>query len=312
VAETKIKLSAIDLNLLVVFDAVMQDRSVTRAGGRLSLSQSAMSHALARLRHMLKDELFIRSPKGMVPTPRAEQLALPVRRALDGLQHSLEPAQFDPSSAKLTLRISVANYAAITLVGPLASRMAKAAPGVTPDFRPSGRLNILDLLDSGEIDLAIGHVADQSERISSQTLLKDEFVAVMRRDHPAAMVRRVTIKMFAALSHLDISSVTYSTDFVDQALQTKKLARRIALRAPLLSAGEILATSNMVSVFPRRMAEVLVRLRPLITRPLGFSAPKVVCVMIWPRRLHDQAAHRWLRQTVVKLCESLRSSQTAR
>src|SRR5712671_7546296 len=92
-----LKWGAFDLNLLVVFDAVMQERSVTRAGNRLGLSQPAMSHALARLRHMLKDELFVRSPKGMIPTPRAEQLALPIRQALDGLQHSLEPNRFDPS-----------------------------------------------------------------------------------------------------------------------------------------------------------------------------------------------------------------------
>jgi DNA-binding transcriptional LysR family regulator len=311
-AANKIKLSAIDMNLLVVFDAVMHDRSVTRAGERLSLSQSAMSHSLARLRHMLKDELFIRTPKGMVPTPRADQLALPVRLALEGLQHSLEPPQFDPSSAKLAFRISVANYAAIALVGPLASRMAKAAPGVRPDFRPSGRLNVVDLLDSGEIDLAIGHVADRSERVLSQIALTDEFVAVMRRAHPAATTAQITVKMLAALLHLDISSVTYSTGFVDQAFHAKKLVRCIALRAPLLSAGEILATSNMVSIFPRRMAEVLVRTRPLIIRPLGFAAPKVECVMTWPRRLHNQVAHRWLRQIVVELCERLQASQVSR
>src|SRR5882724_13183140 len=108
-----VKLSAIDLNLLVVFDAVMQERSVTRAGDRLGLSQPAISHALTRLRHMLKDDLFIRSPKGMLPTPRAEQLALPVRSALDGLQHSLEPTQFDPFTAKRHFRIAADNYAAI-------------------------------------------------------------------------------------------------------------------------------------------------------------------------------------------------------
>src|SRR5438128_2930831 len=109
-ATSSVKLAAIDLNLLVVFDAVMQERNVTRAGSRLGLSQPAMSHALARLRHMLKDELFVRSRKGMIPTPRAEQLALPVRAALDGLQHSLEPTQFDPSTARRNFRIAVDNY----------------------------------------------------------------------------------------------------------------------------------------------------------------------------------------------------------
>src|SRR3982074_1876127 len=93
------KLGAIDLNLLVVFDAMMRDRSVTRAGQRLGLSQPAMSHALTRLRHMLKDELFVRSPTGMLPTPRAEQLATPIRIALDGLHQSLEPLQLDPPKA---------------------------------------------------------------------------------------------------------------------------------------------------------------------------------------------------------------------
>ena len=123
------RLGAIDLNLLVVFDAVMQERNVTRAGNRLGLSQPAMSHALARLRHMLKDQLFIRSPGGMVPTPRAEALALPIRQALDGLQHSLAPTQFDPAKATGAFQVAVDNYAAIVLAGPLASRVIKLAPG---------------------------------------------------------------------------------------------------------------------------------------------------------------------------------------
>src|SRR5260370_39253867 len=105
--KTAPKLGAIDLNLLVVFDAMMRDRSVTRAGQRLSLSQPAMSHALSRLRHMLKDDLFIRSPNGMIPTPRAEQLATPIRIALDELQQSLEPTQFEPTKAEATFRVAV-------------------------------------------------------------------------------------------------------------------------------------------------------------------------------------------------------------
>src|SRR5580704_890837 len=125
------KLPAIDLNLLIVFDAIMRERSVTRAGQRLSLSQPAMSHALTRLRHMLKDDLFVRSPNGMIPTPRAEQLATPIRIALDGLQQSLEPVQFEPAKATATFRIAVDNYAAVVLVAPIAAHVSKVAPGVT-------------------------------------------------------------------------------------------------------------------------------------------------------------------------------------
>src|SRR5882757_4943617 len=146
-ARASVKLGAIDLNLLVVFDAVMQERNVTRAGERLGLSQPAMSHALTRLRYMLKDDLFIRSPKGMLPTPRAEQLALPVRSALDGLQHSLEPTQFIPAKATRNFRVAVDNYSAVVLVGQLAARITKIAAALTLEFRPSGALNIPDLLD---------------------------------------------------------------------------------------------------------------------------------------------------------------------
>src|SRR5260370_9885659 len=114
--KTAPKLGAPDLNLLVVFAAIMRARPVTRAGPRLSLSQPAMSHALTRLRHMLKDELFVRSPNAVVPTPRAEQLATPIPIALDGLQQSLEPLQFEPAKTTAPFRISLDTYAPILLV----------------------------------------------------------------------------------------------------------------------------------------------------------------------------------------------------
>jgi DNA-binding transcriptional LysR family regulator len=244
-APSAVKLGAIDLNLLVVFDAVMQERNVTRAGQRLGLSQPAMSHALSRLRHMLKDDLFIRSPKGMLPTPRAEELAAPLRAALDGLQQSLEPAQFDPAKASRRFRIAVDNYAAIVLVGILAERVGELAPRVLLEFRPSGTLKILDLLDRGELDLAIGPRLEAGERFSQQSLLDDEFVAVLRKNHPAMNVRELSAKRFADLPHLEISSALHSTDFIDQALARRKLARRIVLYAPFLS-----ATSDLKAVDP--------------------------------------------------------------
>src|ERR1700737_1093656 len=114
-----VKLGTFDLNLLLVFEAILRERSVTRAAARLSLSQPAMSHALSRLRWLLKDQLFVRTPAGMMPTPRAEQLALPVRRALDGLQLAFEPETFTPSAAERWFTIAVNNYAAVVLAGPI-------------------------------------------------------------------------------------------------------------------------------------------------------------------------------------------------
>src|SRR5258707_5141140 len=180
------RLGAIDLNLLVVFDAIMRDRSVTRAGQRLGLSQPAMSHALTRLRHMLKDELFVRSPNGMMPTPWAEELATPIRIALDGLEQSLEPVQFEPSKATATFRIAVDNYAAIVLVAPIAAHIARIAPGVTLDFRPTGTLNVFEQLDRSELHLAMGQSGIQGERFSPQPVVQDPFVVVDCKCHPAA------------------------------------------------------------------------------------------------------------------------------
>jgi DNA-binding transcriptional LysR family regulator len=297
----EVKLGALDLNLLVVFDAVMQERNVTRAGQRLGLSQPAMSHALSRLRHMLKDDLFIRSPKGMLPTPRAEQLAVPVRTALDGLQQSLEPTQFDPSKAARRFRIAVDNYSAVVLVGILAARIGKIAPKVLLECQPSGTLKILDLLDRGELDLAIGPHSEPGERFSYQMLLQDEFVVVLRKNHSATSIPELAIEQFADLPHLEISSARHSTDFIDQALAQRKLARRIALRAPFLSAVRILVSSDMVSVLPQRVAEELVRYRPLTIRMLPFSSPIIKTAMIWPRWLDNQPAHGWLRDAVARV-----------
>jgi DNA-binding transcriptional LysR family regulator len=313
-APPAVKLGAIDLNLLVVFDAVMQERNVTRAGQRLGLSQPAMSHALTRLRHMLKDDLFIRSPKGMLPTPRAEQLAAPVRAALDGLQQSLEPTQFEPATANRRFRIAVDNYAAVVLVGLVAEHVARVAPQALLEFRPSGTLKILDLLDRGELDLAIGPLVEAGERFSQQSLLEDEFVAVLRRNHPAVTGREWSAEKFADLPHLEISSALHSTDFIDQILGQRKLARRIVLHAPFLSATRILAVSDKVSVLPRRVAEELARHRPLGMRALPFSSPLITAAMIWPRWLDNQPAHRWLRDVVADAArdESTRSETVER
>src|SRR2546426_4705049 len=189
---------AFDLNLLVVFDGLVQERSVTRAGRRLGMSQPALSHALNRLRYLLKDQLFIRTPKGMAPTPRAEQLTLPLRQALADMQRALEPEAFVPAQANRRFSIAINNYAAIVLAAPLVAAVSAAAPLVQLDLRPSGTLDVFDLLDHGELDLAIGTFDNVGERFGSAALLEDRFVAVMRRGHPAGR-GTVTATAFGAL-----------------------------------------------------------------------------------------------------------------
>ena len=302
------RLGAIDLNLLVVFDAIMRDRSVTRAGQRLGLSQPAMSHALTRLRHMLKDELFVRSPNGMMPTPRAEELAAPIRIALDGLQQSLEPMQFDPSKATATFRIAVDNYAAIVLVAPIAAHVARIAPGVKLDFRPSGTLDVLERLDRSELHLVMGPLGVQGERFSRRRLLQDQFVVVHRKEHPAAKTREFSTEKLATLPQLEISSAQFGPDFAETGPERSKLGPRAAMRAPFLSAAPILATSDLVSVLPLNVAKSMTRSHQLVYRRLSRSPKPIEAAMIWLRRLDNQPAHAWLRDVIGRVTADLQDT----
>ena len=295
---------AFDLNLLVVFEAVMQDGSVTRAGKRLGMSQPALSHALNRLRYLVKDQLFIRTPTGMVPTPRAEQLALPLRHALAEMQRALEPETFVATQANRRFSIAINNYAAIVLAAPLVAAVAAAAPLVQLDLRPSGTLDVFDHLDSGELDVAIGTFDAVGERFGSAALLEDRFVAVMRRGHPAFR-SKLSPEAFGALAHVAISSSGDDTGFIDRSLATRGTKRRIALRLPYLSAGPVLAKSDMVATLSRRVAEALARGAAVQFRELPFTSPMVRTSMLWHRKLDGYPAHRWLRDVIASVSRGL-------
>jgi DNA-binding transcriptional LysR family regulator len=298
------RLASIDLNLLAVFDAVMRERSTTRAGKRLGLSQPAVSHALGRLRHMLKDELFVRGPQGMMPTPRAEQLAIPIRAAMDGLQEALEPDEFEPTRATTSFKIAVDNYAAIVLVAPIAAKVGQLAPGVRLDFRPSGTLNVLDLLDRSELHLAIGPADTVPERFKRKRLVQDEFVLVMQRGHSLSAVEEISREDLAGTPQLEISSAQFGSDGTGIA-DPAKLKRRAVVRAPILSAARILATSDLVATLPLKVALELTRGHELVYRPLARAPSPIETSMVWLRRLDNQPAHAWLRNELAKVVGGL-------
>ena len=297
-------LRSLDLNLLVVFDAVMQDRSVTKAAARLNMAQPALSHALTRLRQALDDELFIRTPEGMMPTPQAENLADGVRAALHGLKATLDSAQpFEPATAERRFAVAVNNHAALVLAAPVAAVAAAEAPGVLLDFRPSGTLDLADRLDRGELDLVIGGTAAPGDRFRDLRLFYDRFAVLMRQGHPAAAPGALTIQAFAALPHLVITSSGENLGFVDDALAAENLSRRIALRAPLLSTSAALLQSDMIAVISERAAREFSRLAPLSVAPLPFPSPSLATAMLWHRRVGGVPSHRWLRDLVSRVAK---------
>jgi DNA-binding transcriptional LysR family regulator len=288
----------IDLNLLIVFDAVMQTRNLTRAGRRLGLSQPATSHALARLRGMLHDELFVRTPEGMQPTPRAQQMAGPVREALRTLSATLEPDAFDPSRSTRQFTLAMNNYGARAVAPTLLRRVAATAPGVTLDIRPLGGADVLDLLDDDGVDLALAVLTDGGERFKCTRAMQDDYVAVLDRGHSAAAEPLLSIERFASIPHVMISSSDDDTAFVDEALEQRGFVRRIAARVPFLAIVLVLVGSDLLVVMPRRVAKDLSVICPVVVKELPFPSPRISLSMIWHRRVDNQPAHRWLRDMV--------------
>ena len=297
-------LHGIDLNLLVAFDALIAERSVTRAGIRIGRTQPAMSAALSRLRGLLGDELFVRGPKGLQPTPRALDLAEPLGRALAEIQRTLEFTQaFDPTSSASSFSLGLAEHSTYVVLPRLLERLAAVAPSVTLRVRDfTNRDHAVTLLDGGEIDLAIGVPPTMNVgRFLSRPLFEERFVCVMRKDHPAAK-ERLDLKTFLSLSHLLVSPENERFGRVDAALAKQGLKRRLGLTLPLMHAAPMLvARSDLIATLLKGVVtasgqadKLRVYEPPLDLDPVGY-------VLTWHRRNDAHPAQRWFRDTIAAL-----------
>ncbi len=302
-------LRRLDLNLLVVFDAVMLERSVTRAAQRLFLTQSAVSSALGRLRHQLNDELFVRGPGKLRPTARAIELEEPVRTLLAELQQVLAPSEFNPATEQRSFTIATNDYFTAVVAPPLVQRLAREAPGVDLRIVPTGG-RALEMLDAREADVVCTSWSEPPPRFAIETLVEDDYVCVVRKDHAFAR-KAPTLAQFAKAKHLLVSPRGDARGFVDDKLAEKGLTRRISITVNHFAAApQIVAESDAVLTVPR-----LIALRfapPQFTKQ--FACPVAVPTalsrmsMIWHERLAQHPAHAWLRQTLLEVGRSLRRS----
>ncbi|WP_053220751.1 LysR family transcriptional regulator [Methylobacterium indicum] len=299
---------AFDFKLLIVFDAIMRERHVTRAGERLGLSQSAVSHALQRLRRAFDDELFVRGPEGMAPTPRALDLAEPVRRALAEIEGALHQDHFDPASSTASFRLVLNNTAAVVLAAPIAEWIGSRAPSLHLHMSPSGTVRLDDLLDRGDVDLAVvGSGRIEGERFGTTTLFRDGFAVVGRCGHPA-LAGPLTYERLAGLPHLVVSSTGDDVGFLDAILSRRGLPpRRVAMAAPFLSAAAILARSEMVAVLGGRIARTLATTHPVTCAdlPADPDLPVTRSVLVWARRVERHPGHAWLRRQIAACARGL-------
>jgi DNA-binding transcriptional LysR family regulator len=288
-------LSGIDLNLLVVFDAMIEAKSTTRAARRVNLSQPAISHALNRLRHQFQDELFVRGASGMQPTPRALEIAGPVRRALAEIQGVLDGGSFEPAHSRRRFAVAVQNYATIVMLPYLIDRMRAEAPGIDLRTHPGDPADALEGLEEGRMDLAVGHFDALPERFAFEELLTDDMVCVLRWDHPLAG-ENLTLDGYVAMPHLVVSVDGSDTDGIDPILARHGRQRRVALTVPhFVAASIVLARSDMVATVTRRVAEAFAHGQSLKILPPPFEVPIERFVMVWHRRLAIHPAQLWLR-----------------
>jgi DNA-binding transcriptional LysR family regulator len=298
-----------DLNLLAAFDALMQERNVTRAAVRMNVSQPAMSAALARLRTLFGDRLFQRSAAGLLPTPRAHEMAEPVARALREFESVLAPPErFEPGTAVLRFGLGLSDYPAFILLPSLLGVLAREAPGVGVDVRAfSGRDEAVELLDAGKIDLAIGVAPTvQESRILSRPILRDEFVTLVRRDAMQAR-RKLDLDAYLAMRHVLVSPEGSRYGVVDQALADHGLQRRVQVTMPhMFAVPALLREADMAATLLRRVALYSAQAAELIMFPPPVPLPEVAFHQIWHRRNDEKPSQRWLREAVDRVAAGFR------
>lgn len=305
----------LDLNLLRVLDVMLEERSVTRAGARLGLTQSAVSHALNRLRYALNDELFVRGPSGMQPTPRAVEMGPRVHAALTQLQTAIAPADFAAATSERRFVVASGSYACAVLAPPLVSRMAELAPLAELAIGQYG-FDVFDRVDAHRVDFVIGGVVSAPPRFVREVIAQERLAWLVRSDHPLAQLDKVELEDLVSAPHVVISGAGLADEIPERrglviraswedagafetALASRGLARRVGVSVPdSYSAIAVVARSEMVTLIPRRLAQLSAasgRLK-LIDPPYP-SAPVDIGLIYLKERLAEPAIA-WMRDLI--------------
>lgn len=302
----------LDLNLLRVFDEVMTERSLTRAAHNLAMTQPAVSNALRRLREVLGDELVRRSGYGVEPTPVALALWPTVRDALHMLRESLAPGTFDPTSARNAFVLAMADATAAKLIPGLMDLLETEAPGVNLRVLPLTTRDPRGLLESGTVDLAIGHfpgvlaelgamhLQENDPQFHHQRLYDGEYVVVMRRGHPLAG-QPLSLDSYCDARHLLVSFSGRPFGFVDEALAAVSRQRHVVITVnQFFTAGRVVATTDLLTVLPRHFVGATGMEDELALCDLPLQVPAVHVDSLWHRQATQNGAHRWLREAVAR------------
>jgi DNA-binding transcriptional LysR family regulator len=308
-------LHRVDMNLFAAFDALLRERSVTRAAQRVGVTQSAMSHTLRRLRELFGDPLLVRGRSGMVLTPRAEALVGPLRSGLASLRHALEqPLPFEPAHARRSFRLVSPDLFDSLALPPLLGRLRDEAPGVNVSVVPRPR-DLGAALESGEVDLAVVPVwlddsaepMDGAAALRRRSLFRDRLCCYLRAGHPALDRRgRLSLAKYAALAHVLVSPQGEGPGVVDVCLAERGRERRVALRVPHFSSAlAVVVESDLVLTAPSSLARLAGNASRLVSTRAPLALPEHAVTMVWHARFGDDLAHRWLRSLLVDVSAPL-------
>tara|TARA_B100001564_G_scaffold86484_1_gene70225 strand:+ start:107 stop:1015 length:909 start_codon:yes stop_codon:yes gene_type:complete len=287
-----------DLNLFIAFDVIYTEKNLTKAGQVLGITQPAVSNALSRLRELFGDDLFIRTSKGMIPTPVANQIIKDVRSALSLIQNTIsETEKFDPSVAEMIFKISIGDSSEYRLLPLLIKELAEVAPRIKVETYLTPRKDAPRELASGTIDFSIDPPVHSDPHLRHEKIYEEDYVMIVRKDHPILDLKEITIEDYLRLSHIHISNRKTGLGHVDMALYRLGLSRDISLRAQhFLVAPYIVEQSDLAITTTKGFAVD----RDLAWRELPFEIEPLVLHLYWHEAKDSDPSSKWMKDLMLK------------
>ncbi len=292
----------IDLNLLVIFNQLLIDRRVSTTADKLGLSQPAISNSLKRLRTLLKDELFVRTARGMEPTPYALHLIEPSGYALSTLQNALNQRDsFDPATSERTFTLGVTDIGEIYFMPTLMAMLSSEAPNIKISTLRHNTGHLGDDMAAGNVDIAIGLLPSLTTGFFQRRLFKQRYVCLFRQGHPKAR-NPISLAQYKSLPHVGVTSTNTGHSEVDEWMIRKGISRDIHLHVPhFVAVGHILQSSDLIATVPERFAQKCSGPFQLETSPLPFKLPEIAINLFWHAKYNREPANMWLRQRIIEL-----------
>lgn len=291
----------LDLNLFTVFEAIHGEGSITRAGQKLNLTQPAISHSLGRLRTLLKDDLFVRHGKTMVPTSFSRSIIGDVRNALHLLELSIQERGFDPARSNRLFHVGWRNLFEPAMLPPLMRRIQQSAPGISLACVRIDRRDIeLDLV-SGAVDLAIDIGMPVGDAVQQRQVVAEDYVVVSRAKHPA-ITGPLNLKTYLSQAHILVSSRRMGPAIIDVELKSRGAKRTIGLRCQDYFTGcRVVSQTNLLLTMPERFARVANAQSNNVVHPFPLKIQKFGVYLYWHATADADPENRWLREQILNL-----------